>query len=244
MRIMRRACEAGLQVLLRTKDQPGVAVRARAMRTLSGASMPTSFRVSGISLQGIHHLQGSDSVSVEFVGLSTQIAFTAKILAMSDGSLTVAMPAALRSIERRKNFRVATSASQAAFVTLSLWHADEKDAASPPVFPHLAKVASQLRVADISETGVCLLTRFPSVMNTITQGTIDDGAKLRLPMIAPKPFAFEVRWIKRIKETVVIKGEPLDQRLLRVGAQFVDPSEDIIVSIRQFMHQISVADAI
>jgi len=243
-RLLERICQASLPVLLRTVDgAKPVAIRGRASN-FSGVEAPQGMRISNISEQGMHVLRDKRNIRVEFVGMSTHVAFDSMISVREGSSIFLAIPTLILNIERRKNARFITTPENSSFVRLSVWGAQDQDVTAPPQQDPYTDQASWLALADLSEGGVCITTRFPSVVNFLRAGIIDDGAKLILPMQSPIKVRLEVRWIRRIKEMVNIEGSQRCLRTFRVGVQFVGLSPEQNTLLRQYMQQLTTAGAV
>ena len=130
------------------------------------------------------------------------------------------------------------------FVSLGLWEANAHQITSPPVFDNHPEFASMIRLADISEGGICAVSRFPGMLSVLRKGVIDDVATLFLPMQKKIEVGLEVRWIKRIKENVAMEHEGKFARQFRFGANFISLSDDASLSIQQYIKQLALADAI
>jgi len=64
-------------------------------------------------------------------------------------------------------------------------------------------------------------------------------------MQAPVPIAVEVRWWKRIRESVEeVDGEGRFVRSYRFGVQFVSPSDEARILLRQYVQQLTQAGAV
>jgi len=221
----------------------GITVKGRATNIVESST--PALRISNISEKGIQHLAGQTRVQVEFVMMSTKVLFVSSILSRGQNSIVVALPLSLVSIERRKNARYNCTDGLMAFIDLSVWKPEEEDATAPPFYPVYRTVASYVGVADVSFGGLCALTRFPAVTTALKRGMIDDRAKLVLPMQQPLDISLEIRWFKRIREYVKESTEPSAyMRSYRFGAEFINPSEQVRLAVRQFIQQLAQADAI
>ncbi len=243
-RILRRICQASLQVMVRSAGSSSVAVKGRASNFVMDSMTPV-MRISNISDKGVSHLGNVEKVQVEFVMMSTKVVFVSTILIREQNAIMVAMPSSLVSIERRKNARYACTEDLTAFLDLSIWKPQADDVTAPPFYPHYRDVASFIAIADLSFGGLCAVTRFPAVNTVLRRGLIDDRAKLVLPMQEPLEVGVEVRWFKRIKEHV--KGKEDEQsfmRSYRFGLEFISQSDQVRLSVRQFIQQLSQAGAI
>jgi HK97 family phage prohead protease len=155
------------------------------------------------------------------------------------------LPTSLVSIERRKNARYTCTENLMAFLDLSIWKPHVEDVTAPPFYLHQKEVSGFLNVADVSFGGVCAVARFPSVNQTLKRGLMDDKAKLILPMQAPIDVSIEIRWAKRIKEHVAATAADNSfLRSYRFGLEFTGHTDQMRMSIRQFIQQLSQADAI
>jgi hypothetical protein len=243
-RILRRICQASLQVMLRCKAQSGVAVKGRAS-TLSEELNTKVIRISNISDKGMEHLAPNNRVQVEFIMMSTKVVFVSVIVAREQNSLLVKAPDALISIERRKNARYGTASNLSAFLSLSIWQPTEADVTAPPVFPQYRNIGGFIPISDVSFGGFCAVTRFPAVNSVLRRGLIDDRAKIYLPMQPVFDVGVEVRWFKRIKEHV---RDPNNahafMRSYRFGLEFISQSDFAKTAIRKFLQQLSQAGAI
>lgn len=231
--------------MVRGGGTTGIAVKGRAANILMDSATP-SMRIANISDKGILHISTLERVQVEFVMMSTKVVFVASIVAREQNSILVSIPQALVSIERRKNARYNPTEDLMAFLDLSLWKPQVDDVTAPPFYPQYRTISGFLNVADLSFGGLCAVSRFPAVNTVLRRGLIDDRARLVLPMQDPLEVGIEIRWMKRIKEHV--KGENDDQhtfmRSYRFGIEFISQTDDVRVSIRQFIQQLSQAGAI
>jgi len=242
-RILNRVCSAGLEVLIRIHGVAGVAVRGRAV-AIDEHGEYRWFRMANISDQGMAHLMGINKVRIEFVGMTTQVVFEATITMRDQNSIAVEMPEMLYSIERRENARFVTTPELLSFVDLTCWTPNKNDIGSPPIIVPFFDLAGWINIADISEGGFCAVTRFPSVLNAVRRGLIDDQAKIIFPMQPPLPVPLEVRWFKKIKDQVKVEGQTRHVRIFRFGMQFVNPSDEVKMAVKQYAKQLSLATAI
>ena len=231
--------------MIRVGGSRGVTVKGRAT-SLSALAVPPTLRLANVSEQGLVHLGEASEVQVEFVMMATKVMFVTRILAREQNSLSLSIPAALVSIERRKNARFICSEDLTAFLDMSKWKPGNEDLTAPPAFAHHLRLASYLSVADLSYGGMCVVTRFPAAVAALKRGLIDDDAKLILPLQEPLAVGVEIRWVKRLRESVLVAEGP-GTRLLRsyrFGLEFVNQSDAVRLSLRQFIQQISQAGAI
>lgn len=242
-RILRRICQASLQVMIRTNDKSSVAVKGRASGIVSQAGW-NGIRITNVSIQGISYLSKTRFVKVEFRGMSTQVTFESQIVLRDASSIIVKVPDTMISIERRKAARFPSVPHLSSYLSMGVWRASPGEHTSPPTYPIFGDMCSWIRVFDISDGGLCAVARFPGVMNKLNKGLIDEHCQLILPMQQPRNLRVELRWYKRIKERIVLDSGERFQRHFRFGIQFIDPDAETKTAIRQYMQSLSLAEAI
>ena len=241
---------AQMQCLVRTKDSQAVGIRASfgPRNAFDDAPLIDLLNISPI---GIHRLREGMPVMIEVVGTSAQVIFTSVVRRMSANIVSIDIPALILNVERRANLRCKTTTQSLAFAQLNCWNPTPGDMASPPYIPPFNNLRSWLSIGDFSVGGVCLVTRFPSVYNFLESGMSDDRVHLWLPRSTPMVMNLQVRWKKIIREK---RDFPkMDASMLnnvrtlsefRMGMQFVNPSEEQLTVIRQFMRFLMHAQAI
>ena len=75
-------------------------------------------------------------------------------------------------------------------------------------------------------------------------GTIDEDAQLILPMTPPIAVSTTIRWQRRIKNHHNEMGDDRTHLEFRLGVEFNSLEEDDMMKIKQFIRQLSVAEAI
>ena len=242
-RILKRICAENLQVLLRREDQKKVAVRGNAEAIRDGDN-PPALLISDISDKGLRHLKNPGVVRVEFAGMSNKVVFRTKVIKQEFDTVYVVKPTSLFSIERRANARHAVNERLLSFVQLERWQPRMTEVTSPPMLSPYLDISNWLGLGDISEGGFCAVTRFPSVLASISQGDVDQNAKLILPMQPPIDSPVEVRWVRRIQEKMDLEGTTRHKQFFRIGLQFSEFSDELMVGVKQYIHQVSMVDAI
>ena len=243
-RILRRICQASLQVIIRTDATSSVAIKGRAVSLITEGNA-RGVRISNNSEKGMAYLTDRLDAHVEFIMMSTKVIFTSRFLLREQSSIVLTIPEELISIERRKNARYFTTPDLSAFLGFSLFRPAEDDVTSAPFFLHYRDVGALVALSDLSLGGVCAVTRFPALNAVLRRGMIDDAATLHLPMQAPIPLAIEVRWFKKIREHIkTADGSSKSIRTYKCGLEFKGKNEAVEVSIRQFLQQLSQAGAI
>jgi hypothetical protein len=243
-RILSRAISAKLELLMRLESNMKLAVRGKAQLIDTGTS-PTSILIDGLSDKGARYLAQSQEVRVEFVGMATQIVFYVTCRGVTADTVRLDMPKEIHSFDRRVNTRAVVTAKLAAFIRLTTWRPRSSDITAPPVLDLYSDLANQVALVDVSEGGVCGITRFPHIVDTLDRGHMDPKAEIILPLATPIVAPIEVRWTRRIKESRIMPdGSTRNQRSYRVGFQFTNPDEALKLQLKQYMNQLTVADAI
>lgn len=232
-----------MNVLIRTDEDSNTGIRG-VFHLLDEGVNGTQIFLGGISQKGRDKLEHIKNVRVEVLGMPTRVMFHALITRHYAEGIGFLMPSELVSEERRLNTRYQTLPKHMAYLALSVWQASEDDWAAPPVIPLFPSISSWLPLADVSMGGMCALTQFPSVLNQIEVNSIDKDARLIFPMIDPVPVQVQFRWQKRTVNRLVLDGIEHSQKQFRFGIEFVDPDEELKMKIRQFLRQLSMADAI
>lgn len=232
-----------MNVLIRTDEDTNTGIRG-AFHLLDENANGIQVYISGISKKGREKLDSVKNVRIEVLGMPTRVMFHASLTRHFAEGIGFPMPAELVSEERRLNTRYQTLPKHMAYIALSMWEADESDWAAPPVLSLFPSLNSWLPLADISMGGICVLTQFPSALNQIEPNSIDKEARLIFPMIDPVPVQVQFRWQKKTINRVILEGEEHSQKQFRLGIEFVDPDEQLKMKIRQFLRQLSMADAI
>lgn len=244
VRILRRICQGSLPVMIRVMDNVSIAVKGRAAAVVVESGIK-GMRISNVSDKGIFHLKVGSKVQVEFVMMATKVVFVSMISMREQSSLIVDLPLSLVSIERRKNARFPTTRDLSAFLELSIWMPNGDDLTAPPTFPHYRDLGARMQIVDMSNGGICAVSRFPAVNDIARRGLIDDHSKIIVPMQKPIVIAMEIRWVKKIKEAVKAPdGSIRTMRSYKFGAEFAKINEESLLKIRQFMQQLSQAEAI
>ena len=235
---------ASLPVVIRSVSDATVVVKGRASTIIVDGPQPV-VRISNISERGMEHLAVALKVQVEFVMMSTKVVFVSQLVQHEVGSITLSLPISLVSIERRKNARYACTDDLTAFLRFSVWRPNANDPLGPPFFPHGARTAAYIPIADVSSGGLCAVSRFPTLSVVLKRGLIDDRAQLILPMQSPLAVSVEIRWAKRIRELAARSAYPdAYQRFYRFGIEFNQQSDEIRGRLRQFIQQLSQAGAV
>jgi len=242
-RILNRLSSSKLAVLIRPSDRRSLAIRASAgARSGQGTGDP-QLCFTDISEKGTKALESVEEVQIEIVGTSPQILFNATLTKVEKSLIWIPEPKELLSYNRRSNARFSTTEKGSSFISLGCWSPHQKDITAPPCYVPFVSLGSWIRIADLSEGGFCGVSRFPSVLEATQQGRIDKNSKIIFPLHAPMPAPIEIRWVRRIKENSH-EEDDLCQRYYKFGAEFVEPTEELSLAVKQFIRQLSISDAI
>lgn len=246
LRILQRVAQGGLPILIRDLNQIETAVKGRAGSSAT-VSRLNGLTVSGLSERGRIYLttHPDATLQVEFVLMATKVIFHSKIIRVEGNSVMLALPEMLTSMERRKDARYTVTPNAKAFIRVDNWHPDQSDPTVVPFFEYQRENASLLSAGDVSNGGLSIVSRFPSVCKILQRGSVIEQSALVLPLEAPIPVMIEVRWVKRIRDSVQdVQGNMRIIRIYKFGIQFLNPSEHLQNHIQKFIAKLAVAEAI
>lgn len=242
-RIVARMCDGHMHALIRTKDSPKIGIRASFAR-MDSQKNPPQILFDKISEFGLQKLDKGIPVKIEVIGMPSQVMFVSSILEKTGEGVLCALPASLVTVERRQNSRYRVTASAMAYMSFSLWSPEDDDPSAPPFFDAYRNLAGWIPILDISAGGVCVQSHFPSFINVLEAVDLDPKAKLHLPMSAPMEVQAAIRWKRRIKNRIDEDNRERYQLDYRLGVEFLDLQEEHQIKIRNYLRQLSVADAI
>jgi c-di-GMP-binding flagellar brake protein YcgR len=242
-RIVARMCDGRMQALIRTKDNSKVGIRASFARTdtLKGSTLIQFEKISNFGLQ---KLDKGMQIKVEVIGMPSKVMFVTEIKDKLSDGIVCSLPASLVSIERRQNARYRVTNATMAYLSFSVWQPEDEDPASPPFFDAYRTLATWIPILDMSTGGVCIQSHFPSFINVLESIAVDTNAKLHLPMSPPMPVHAAIRWKRRIRNRIIEDVNERYQLDFRIGVEFLEIQEEQRNRIRNFLRQLSVADAI
>ncbi len=232
-----------MQVLIRIKKDTKVGIRA-TFGGVGAAASKTIVKFIEISEFGLQKLSPEQVVRFEVIGMPSKVVFMSKIIETGAGALSIDLPSTLISIERRQNVRYPTTSVKMAYLATSLWRPLLNDVSAPPIFEQFRPISNWLPIFDMSIGGVCVKSHFPSVLNLLSSASDDPKARLILPMSDPIVLPVAFRWQRRIKNRVLEAGRERYQLDFRLGIEFLEVDANSVTKIKQFLRQLSVADAI
>jgi c-di-GMP-binding flagellar brake protein YcgR len=236
-------CDGRMQALIRTKDNIKVGIRANFAR-FDGQKNPPVIIFDKISEIGLQKLEKGIPIKIEVIGMPSKVMFVTSIIDKADEGVICSLPASLVTIERRQNSRYRVTPSAMAYLSFSLWEPEDDDPSAPPFFDAYRSLAGWIPILDISAGGVCVQSHFPAFINTLETVDLDPKAKLHLPMSAPMPVQAAIRWKRRIKNRFEEDNRERYQLDFRLGIEFLELQEEYQIKIRNYLRQLSVADAI
>lgn len=245
-RLLEKAGETGLPLLIRALSNPRIAVKGRAKKSPGPVNLH-GFKVCNISDRGYEYLaeNANGGIQVEFVLSHAKVVFYSSISHFSQQDCTLSVPDSLISIERRKNARFQVAGSNRAFLTLSGWEPKSSDLGSPPFFGSCSNLTPLIPVGDVSLGGLSVVDRFPAVCSKLAVELENYEAKIHLPMINPISLKLSLRWHRKTKDVISdLEGKSRIIGAYRFGLQFLDPSEELLENIKSFIQLISQAEAI
>lgn len=245
-RILLRICESNLKLLMRTSKNSTTAIRGEAVNVYLGED-PPRLLISKISAKGSEILKKVDEIWVEFIMMSTKIVFKANRLSEIGNSIYISVPKQLISIERRQNMRYPISLDNSAFYELDILKENIIPNITFPTFSQFSNLQNRLLLTDISMGGACAISHFPFVKRTLQSNTIDNRAKLFLPVKAPINLPVEIRWFKKIKEHFESYGGRQNaMTTYKIGLQFLEDfiTEESRNTILQYINELTHSQAI
>lgn len=243
IRIISRMCEGKMQALIRVQQDAKLGIRCTFF-TVQKRGHSALVHFNGISEFGVKKLAVGDTARFEVIGMPTKVVFAAKITEVGQDNIACRLPTSLISIERRQNARQVTTDSKMAYFKPSLWTPVPQDISAPPAFEQFHYLASWIPVLDISAGGLCVKTHFPSVLQGLDGVGMDEAAQLILPMASPINMTVAIRWQRRIKNRHIDADRERYQLDFRLGIEFLDIPVEGGLKIKQFLRQLSLADAV
>lgn len=232
--------------MIRAISMPSLAVKGRA-KASPGPVNSYGFKICNISERGLEHLSqhGGGGVQIEFSLSNAKLMFYSTIAHFAGDHCTCSAPDYLLSIERRKTIRHPVVGSQRAFLRVCDWAPRIFDPGVPPFMESAAEMVSLLRVADVSDTGLCIEERFPAVCRVLDRLLDQYNVELHLPMTRPIAASVSLRWQRKSRSIVgELDGENRIVTSYRFGLQFRNPSVELIGAVKSFIGIISQAEAI
>ncbi len=207
-------------------------------------SRPPCFLLGSISDHGLNRLAPHVDLIVEVFGTDKRIAFTCSVLQHTPAGLYVTLPLTLSKAERRLSQRFKTTEDRMPFFDPKTWTIDENDIAAPPIFGLYQPLAAWTPVADISFGGVCIETRFPSLVNWVEANPTCPKAHLIFPMLKPIPIGLELRWTKRIRERSQSNEAGYSIQKYKMGLAYLNPPREFMLEVGRFIKELHMDNAV
>ena len=242
-RILLKMCSAKMHIILKISETSKFGIRGKlhSLDTLKGQQI---LYVDGVSDKAREKLESVKKLKVEVLGMSSRVFFVCEISRLVAGGIVFHPPKKITSVERRNNMRYQTNQDAMAYINFESMSLQESDLASPHVLDLFQDLRSWCGLADLSIGGTCVQTYYQSVSKWIAMSGDMVNGKLVFPMMDPLDMKFHIRWQKKTTNTFQIDGKDRSAVEYRFGLEFDDPSNEHISKIRQFMRQLSMADAI
>ncbi len=232
-----------MQVLLRHRDSGNVTIRG-AFQKLGKFKSTSAIMLGRISEAGLAKIEIGMPIKIEVIGMSSQLTFQTLILEKTGSGIICAVPRSLVSTERRHNTRFRATQNLASFMSFPFWKSIQQDPATQPYFSTYGGIAHWMAIADISAGGVCLISRFPA-FTFATEGMNENfPCLLHLPMLPALSMEGVIRWRRKIRNRIAMGQGERYQLEYRLGLEFANVGEEEQQKIRQYMRQLTVADAI
>lgn len=229
--------------IIRPIEEKKLGIKFRFGRTRF-EERPYALQLIDISEYGLNRLKEFTRLKIEVFGQHKRIAFDSQILKVGSRSIWISLPKAVIESERRTRKRFLTDFNNLIFFNPKSWLVDGNDIAAPPVFGIYQPLASWTPVADVSFGGVCVETRFPSLLNWIESNPVCDHSEIILPMVGPCAVATELRWTKRIRERVKTDdSSTFAIQKYRFGLRFIEPSSEFEDQIAEFIKKLQLNEA-
>ncbi len=224
-------------------DSQPTGVRGR-LKLVEEISSKDYLFIDQVSAKGLALLSDKKSIKIEVLGMPSRVVFMASISEAIPGGLRLSLPRQITSIERRQNTRYQTTPNQMAYLKLNGWQPNPTDIASPLVIAPFEHLANWISIADVSAGGACVFTHFYGVIAALEQRENPVSGEIVLPMMAAIEVKFDVKWKKRTVNRLIEGGRELGRLEFRFGIEFAEMQENVELKIRQFMRQLSMAQAI
>ena len=148
----------------------------------------------------------------------------------------MSVPSSIEKTERRTRQRHACRHKKVPLFKPGDWEIDISDVSAPPVFGLYQPLANWTLVDDLSFGGLCVETRFPSVVSWLERSPSFEHSMVQLPMTKPFMVHTELRWSKRIRERIETEdGLELSIQKYKFGLEFMDPSMEFLQAVAEFL---------
>lgn len=232
---LKLVCSNEARGLLRPVKMPTLAVKYKfSSSAVNSVSDP--IKLVGISAIGLKKLKDFGAIRVEVYGQDKRVFFQSEITQVTDGMLLIKFPTKVKQTERRGRIRYLTNEDHLPFFDPGGWVVEPSDIAAPPYFGLYRPLATMNMVLDISLGGVCVETRFPSIVRWLEGINDFPNSSIQMPMKNPVSVATQLRWTKRIRERVALEnGEETSIQKYNFGLEFIKPSRDFLMIVTEFL---------
>jgi hypothetical protein len=236
-------CHEKLSGLIKIQAQTKLMVRFNLDNLI--LTSPPYLHVKNISTKGMEYLTAGLAVQVEVIGLKQRVVFLSQIMSTEHDSALLTIPSYINVHERRINTRYPTGREMAAFLNIKDFAVDGNDITHPPIFGLYKPLSSWVLVRNISIGGAMIETNFPGIHDFLGEKKGWNAGQLILPRMTSPQISFEVRWQKRLRETLAMDDNATRSQLkFQSGIRFGETPEGFIDLITLFTNKLSVATAI
>lgn len=243
LRIVEKMSAAKMNVVVRSLDDSGTGIRGTLAKVIL-VKQKRYVQIMDVSSLGLEKLQSSKLVKVEVLGMPSRVMFKTVVAKVYPSHALVVMPKQMISTERRANARYTTTENLKGFYCPDGFQPTQDEITAAPLIAPYEKLAAWSPIVDMSIGGMCVMGNFYALTKFLEGVEEDIEGKLQLPMSPPLPMKVVVRWRKKTINRLIEGGADHGRLEYRFGMEFVDPSEEDILKIRQFMRQLSLAQAI
>lgn len=205
---------------------------------------PYAIQLIDISDFGISRLEEYSRLKIEVFGHKKRMSFESQVLKVGSRAIWISLPKAVIEAERRTRQRFQVGVENMVFYNSNSWVVDSEDVAAPPIFGLYKPLASWTPVADISYGGVCVETRFPSILSWVEANPFSESSEIVIPMIGPCEVSTELRWTKRIRERLHSDDKnSISIQKYRLGLEFINASSEFEAHLSEFIKRLQLYEA-
>ena len=242
-RILERMNDAKMSVIMKDSSEAEIGIRGAFDLVRYDTEQPHLI-IGKVSAKGLQRVSKVSKLKIEVLGMPSRVVFVAKILKHLMNGLVLGIPKTIVSIERRQNTRYATTWNYMSYFRLDDWTPVPDDISGPPVLSPFEDLSGWFGVADVSLGGICVLSHFYTLSKIVSEVGGSVKGQLLFPMMEPISGEFAIRWQKKTVNRISEGGRERARLEYRFGIEFSEMDEAAIIKIRQFMRQLSMANAI
>ena len=244
--LLHKIAQSSCPLLIRALSNPEIAVRGQAVAQSEYGKIPC-MSIGNLSVRGLAHLNQhcGSGIQVELVLASSKIVFITTLSHFREQTCVVSFPSVIESTERRKEIRTSIIGNSRAYVSIDSWAPNPADFTTVPFLESTRQIASLIIVGDVSLGGTMLVTRFPAAYSILARPDHVETGLFHLPMKAPIKITAGIRWFKKTSEAIT-QPDTKSRTIVsfKIGIEFIDQSEELTRSLKQFLMRAAHANAI